>query len=339
MNEAAEYAAVRGGGAGLIDLSARGLIELSGTEVVTFLNGLVTNDVKALADGAWMTAVFPNVQGRLIAAVRILRDGDSFFVDTDANTHLRVLQNLQRFTLAGDFHVRDRAEETTLISVQGAGAARCVEAVLGGAAAHVERGRVIKLAEAGPQSLIIRATHTAEDGFDLFVSTAEAQAIWEQLTNAGARRVGQEALEVLRVEAGLSRYGTDVDETTVVLEAGLDDAVSYTKGCYLGQEIIARIHWRGHVARRLAGVIVEDGGATVAASGARVRSTEGRELARVTSSIFSPRLERTIALGLVKYDFLTPGTVVNVVEEGGEPRAAIIAELPFVRGSWYAKEA
>ncbi|MEJ7616772.1 MAG: glycine cleavage T C-terminal barrel domain-containing protein [Pyrinomonadaceae bacterium] len=332
---AAEYAAVRGGGAGLIDFSVRGLIELSGTEVVTFLNGLVTNDVKALADGAWMAAAFPNVQGRLVAAVRILRDGDSFFIDTDVSTHLRVLQNLQRFTLAGDFRVRDCAEETTLISVQGAKAARCVAAVLGSAAAQVERSQVVR---AEPQLLIIRATHTAEDGFDLFVPIAQAQRICEQLMGAGARRVGQEALEILRIEAGLPRYGTDVDETTVVLEAGLEEAVSYTKGCYLGQEIIARIHWRGHVARRLAGLIIEDG-ATVVARGARVRSTDGRELARVTSSVFSPQLGKTIALGLVKYDFLTPGTIVNVVEEGQEPRPAAVAALPFVRGSWYAKEA
>lgn len=335
---AGEYQAVRGGAAGLIDFSSHGLIELSGTEVVTFLNGLITNDVKALSHGAWMLAAFPNVQGRLIAAVRVLRDEDHFFVATDAFTHARVLQNLQRFTLAGDFRVRDLTEETALISVQGAASAQCVEGVLGGEAARVNRNRVIGVNRADKQLLIIRANHTAEDGFDLFVPLSEAQAIWEQLVNAGAHPVGQEALEILRVEAGLPRYGVDVDETTVVLEAGLDEAVSYTKGCYLGQEIIARIHWRGHVARRLAGIALDEGGSPIS-QGARVKSTEGKELARITSSVYSPQLKKVIALGLIKYDFLQAGTAITVASEDEQPRSGVVAELPFVRGSWYAPEA
>jgi folate-binding protein YgfZ len=330
----AEYDAVRGaGGAGLIDLSARGRVVVSGAEAVQFLNGLVTNDVKALADGAWMPAAFPNVQGRLLALARVARRGDSFHFDTEPATHAAVYKSLERFTLAGDFRVRDVTEETATLSVQGAGAEGIVGAAFGAEAARLERGRVADARADGAGGFLIRATHTAEDGFDLFCGAADAEKFWETLAAAGARPVGFEALEVLRVEAGVARYGVDVDETNVVLEAVPAEAVSFTKGCYVGQEIIARIHWRGHVAKRLTGMLLASN--EPAPPGSRVRAA-GREVGRVTSSALSPRLGRAIALGVVKYDFLAPGTEVEVVEGEGEGAsvAARVAELPLVRGSW-----
>ncbi|MDT7602965.1 MAG: hypothetical protein QOF61_962, partial [Acidobacteriota bacterium] len=136
---AAEYEAVRGDGAGLIDSSARGRIEVSGREAVQFLNGLITNDVKTLAPGASMLAAFPNPQGRLLAFARVVRRGDdeTFLFDTEPATHATVLKNLERFTLAGDFKVRDLTGETIALSVQGARAAEIVRAVLGEDAAQV----------------------------------------------------------------------------------------------------------------------------------------------------------------------------------------------------------
>jgi glycine cleavage system T protein len=335
---AAEYALVRGGvGAGLIDLSSRGRIEVGGAEAVQFLNGLITNDVKALETGAWMRAAFPNVQGRLIAEARILKPGDDRFVfDTEAATRERVLKTLERFTLAGDFRVKDLTAETALISVQGAGAAEIIRAALdSAAAAGVERGRV-HVAQWRNQPLqVIRATWTAEDGFDLFVDKAEAISLWDALMAAGARPVGFAALDILRIEAGFARYGLDVDETNVVLEAAPDDAVSFTKGCYIGQEIIARIHWRGHVAKKLTGLSFDEQGETK--SGDKISDMEGKEIGRLTSVTFSPQLNRLVALAYVKYDYLAPGTRVRVrSDETG--LAAHVAELPHVRGSWYTTE-
>jgi len=139
---AEEYAAVRVGGCGLIDFSVRGRIEVSGTEAVQFLNGLITNDVKALAENAWMRAAFPNVQGRLIAEVRVLKLGaDRFLFDTDAATHERVLKTLERFTLAGDFHVKDLTDELAQVSLQGARATHALRASVGDDATRVEPGR------------------------------------------------------------------------------------------------------------------------------------------------------------------------------------------------------
>jgi folate-binding protein YgfZ len=331
---AAEYRAVRDGdGAGLIDLSSRGRIEVAGSEAVQFLNGLITNDVKALEEGAWMRAAFPNVQGRLIAEARVLRLAvDKFLFDTEAASRAPVLKTLERFTLAGDFRVADLTCEIALLSVQGAHAASIIAATLGDDTAHVERGR-ISSAQWNDQPLYaIRATVTAEDGFELFVKASGAASLWDALTKAGARAVGFDALEVLRIEAGVARYGVDVDETNVVLEAVADDAVSFTKGCYIGQEIIARIHWRGHVAKKLTGIVFDE--SVDAKRDDKIRALDGREIGRLTSLAFSPRMGRTVALGYVKYDYLAPGTKVKVLS-GENEFTAIVSELPHVRGSWY----
>ncbi|HVF26794.1 MAG TPA: aminomethyltransferase family protein [Pyrinomonadaceae bacterium] len=329
----AEYAAVRDGGAGLIDLSSRGRVEVSGAEAVQFLNGLITNDVKALEDNSWMPAAFPNVQGRLLASVRVVRRGDSFLFDTEPATHASVLKNLERFTLAGDFRVRDVTHETACLSVQGKDAAHVVVATLGEAAASIPQRKALGLSWQGADVTVMRATHTAEDGFDVIVGANEAPRLWEALMEAGARPVGFAALEILRVEAGVPHYGVDMNETNVVLEAALDEAVSYTKGCYIGQEIIARIHWRGHVAKRLTGLILDEDEATQVPLGSKIKTPDGKEIGRVTSLTFSPRLKHEVALGYVKYDYLTPGTDVLIITEDGE-RAARVAEVPMVRGSW-----
>ncbi|MDT5121685.1 MAG: hypothetical protein QOC96_1167 [Acidobacteriota bacterium] len=330
---ASEYAIVRDGGAGLIDLSSRGRIEVAGSEAVQFLNGLITNDVKALAENTWMHAAFPNVQGRLIAEVRVLRlAGDKFLFDTEAVTHERVLKTLERFTLAGDFRVTDLTDETALISLQGARASQIINTTLGEEAAQVERGQVGAVRWNDQLLHLIRTTHTSEDGFDLFVSAADAVLLWDALTESGARAVGFDALDILRIEAGVARYNVDMDETNVVLEAVSDDAVSFTKGCYIGQEIIARIHWRGHVAKKLAGLVFDETGE--AKRDDKIRTPEGKEIGRLTSIAFSPRLNRMIALGLVKYDYLAPETQVRVVSNDAE-LAAHVTALPHVRGSWY----
>jgi folate-binding protein YgfZ len=335
-----EYAAVREGGAGFIDLSSRGRLLVSGAEAVQFLNGLITNDVKTLEQNRWMPAAFPNVQGRLIASVRVIHCQafrvpalagtfvDGFLIDTEPTTHEAVLKTLNRFTLAGDFRVTDLSDDTALISIQGAKAVEIASRVLGGATAASEDSAVSIIQWDNEQVTIIRATHTAEDGLDLFVGANQASPLWDALRTAGARPVGFEAWEILRIEAGEPRHGIDMDESTVVTEANLDDAVSYTKGCYLGQEIIARIKYRGHVAKKLTGLMF--GRAVRVESGARIKSADQKEIGRITSVTLSPHLGRTIALGYVKYDHLAPGTNVKVVSGDHECQAEVI-ELPFVR--------
>jgi tRNA-modifying protein YgfZ len=298
-----DYESVREGGAGLIDLSAlRGRIRVTGSEAVMFLNGLITNDIKAAVENEWLPAVFPNVQGRLIGAVRIVRDDKSFLIDTENASHDAILKTISRFTLAGDFRVADVTTETALLTVQGRRAGEIIRNI---------------------NHPTIHATHTGEEGFDL---VGDVSSLKEQLINAGAQPVSSDVFEILRIEAGIPRHSIDMDETNVVLETNLDDAISYTKGCYLGQEIIVRIKHRGHVAKKLTGLKLD---APVEA-GATVQSAEGKEIGKITSTTFSPKLETTIALGYVRYEYLPAGTSVKVGDVTGT-----VTDLPFIRGSWY----
>lgn len=324
-----DYSVVRDGGAGLIDLSSRGRIRVSGSEATMFLNGLITNDVKTLAENRWMPAAFPTVQGRLIGAVRIARGKDSFLIDTDAESHEAVLKTISRFTLAGDFHVRDVTSETLLLSIQGKRAVEVVENVFATSVSDLPRNGLVELEWQNTPVTIIRATHTAEDGFDVVIDSVHSTAVREALVKAGAQPVGEDTFETLRVEAGIARFGRDMDETNVVTETNLDDAVSYTKGCYVGQEIIVRIKHRGHVAKKLTGLRLETDGKIE--PGTLIKSTDGAEIGKVTSTTFSPKLGNTIALGYVRYEYLAADTNV-MVDEG---IAATVTELPFVRGSWY----
>lgn len=347
-----EYASVREGGVGVIDLSPRGRMLVRGTEAIQFLNGLITNDMKTLAENSWMPAAFPNVQGRLIASVRVIRLPDkesdqtslaelpprgaqenispTFLIDTEPATHERVLKTIERFTLAGDFRVRDVTAETALLRVQGKKSASIVRSVLGEEAAGLAAPGALQMTWQERDVAIIRATHTGEDGFDLILNAGEIISLWDALRAAGARPVGYDAFEILRIEAGLPRYGIDMDETNVVTEAALDDAVSYTKGCYVGQEIIARIKYRGHVAKKLSGIKFNQPGKVE--PGAVIKSMDNKEIGRVTSSTYSPHLGHTVALGYLKYDYLTPDTSVKVLA-GDKELLAQVTELPFVRGT------
>jgi folate-binding protein YgfZ len=304
------YEAVRDGGAGLIELSDRGRIRVSGSEATMFLNGLVTNDVKSLAENRWMPAVFPTVQGRLIGAVRIARVKDGFLIDTERASHDAVLKTISRFTLAGDFKVADITDGSTIFSLQGKRAAEVVTKVCETSVADLPRNGVSE----HEGVTIIRATHTSEDGFDLVFDSTRAGEFRQALLDAGATPMDEETFEILRIEAGIARFGRDMDETNVIPETNLDDAVSYTKGCYVGQEIIVRIKHRGHPAKKLVGLKLE-------------RPVEAGEI--ITSAAVSPRLG-SIGLGYVRYEFVEPGTNVLIDDVN-----ATVAELPFIRGSWY----
>jgi len=325
-----EYAAVRDGGAGLIDLSAsRGRIRVSGSEATMFLNGLVTNDMKALGENRWMPAAFANVQGRLIGAVRIVRGKDpAFLIDTDAASREGVLKTISRFTLAGDFRVLDLTDEMAEVTVQGKRAAEIVEKVFETQVTDLPRNGVVETKWHDVPVMIFRATHTAEDGFDVVIDSGQLNALQQAIVNAGAQPISEDVAEILRVEAGIALYGRDMDETNVVPETNLDDAVSYTKGCYVGQEIVVRIKHRGHVAKKFAGLRLET--VRQIAAGTTIKSMDNQEIGRVTSAVVSPALGETIALGYVRYEHLAPGT--KVVIDG---MAATVTELPFIRGSWY----
>lgn len=274
----------------------RGLIEVSGKEAVRFLNGLVTNDVSKLADGAQMAAAFPNAQGRLLALARVLRRGDKFLFETDAVTGEKIFQNLFRFTYAGDFFVANLSHEYVYFSLFG----KNIPPI------------------SGENTIVF----DGKSSVDYFVSPETVESFESNLS--GGIEASAALYEVLRVENGTPLYGVDMDETTIVLETGLDEAVSFTKGCYIGQEIIARIHFRGHVAKRLTGLIFDDTGAVVNPND-ELKSADGKNAGRITSVTYSPTLEKTVALAYVRYDYLAAGTALKV-----DDFTARVKDLPFV---------
>lgn len=314
-NSLSEYQTVRENGIGFFE-QKRGLVEVSGSEAVMFLNGLITNDAAKLESNRSMLAAFPNAQGRLLAVARVLRFDDKFLFETEAATHEKVLKNLERFTLAGDFKVKDLTEEFSCFSVRGKEFSNFKYKI-------PTEDEVIGAGFDGKNGFIIRAFRAS--GFDVFVPNNQAESFARELKNLGAVEIGEEAREVLRVESGIPLYGVDMDETSVVLETGLDEAVSFNKGCYIGQEIIARIHFRGHVAKKLTGLIFEDENAR-AKPNDELKSSDGKNAGRITSVAFSPTLEKTIALAYVRYDYLAEGTQLKINDS-----AAQVKDLPFVR--------
>ena len=327
-----DYAAVREGGTGLIDLSSRGRILVRGSDATAFLNGLVTNDVKNLAVNSWIPAAFANVQGRLLAAIRIIHRPDGFLIDTEEATHERVFKLLERFSLAGDFRVQDVSDEIGALSLQGRDAVNTMRRTFGREAAdELERGQVFRTSQGYD---VFPATHTAEEGFDIFLPDKDAGDWRKDLVDGGAAiGVEDSTREILRIEAGIPRYGIDMDENTVVTETNLDDAVSFTKGCYTGQEIIIRIKHRGHVAKKLTGIITP--GEAVELDELTVYAEDGTEAGRVTSWVISPHLNCTAAMAYMKFDYLKGETPIQVKSSGRMVKGIVCYDLPLVRGSWY----
>ncbi len=291
------YNKIRAGGTGIYE-QPRGLIAVWGKEAVQFLDGLVSNNVKALADGDQMLAAFPNAQGRLLAVVRVLRRDDRFFFETEEATRERVFQNLFRFTFAGDFFVDDLSESYRFIDVVNHGSS----------------------APLSPLSFTGRGFET------IAIPTDKWPGLHNSLTESGYLEINDELYETLRIESGISKYGVDMDETTIVPELGIEGLISYNKGCYIGQEIIARIHFRGHVAKSLTGLVSEPGAAeTGFLAGNEIHTQEGKNAGRITSTTFSPKLGRRIALAYVRYEHLAEGTKLM---ERDQP--AMVTELPFI---------
>ena len=301
------YHFIRAGGAGFYE-QKRALIAVWGKEAVQFLNGMVTNDVSNLEDGGQMLAAFPNAQGRLLAVVRILKHGDRFLFETEETTHEKLYSDLFRFTFAGDFFVEDLSKNFTYFEVFGP-----KKDVYNPQVGEKFNGAYAYESPAGAAYFV---PNTLAGGFRSFLSDEN-----------GCREMSSEVYETLRIESGIPRYGIDMDETTIVPELGLEGLISYNKGCYVGQEIIARIHFRGHVAKRLAGLVVLEplGGLTPDDSNLTLNTSDGKNAGRITSTAYSPKLERTIALGYVRYDYLAAGTELKISDT-----SAVVTPLPFV---------
>jgi aminomethyltransferase len=270
-----------------------------------------------LEEGGQMLAAFPDAKGRLIAVVRVLRQGERYLFETEAATREAVYQNLFRFTFAGNFFVEDLSDSFLYFEIFGPREdvyhPEVGERFAGGIAFELPYGAGYFI----PNDL-------AGDFHD-FLTMKEQN---------DCQQVDDELYETLRIESGIPKYGVDMDETTVVPELGLDGLVSYNKGCYIGQEIIARIHFRGHVAKQLTGLLLSsapyEGGVAEGRGGSLVgselASADGKPAGKITSVTYSPQLKKTISLAYARYDYLAPGTELLACD-----MKAVVTALPFIK--------
>lgn len=311
-----------------MDRSDRGRIVVSGADRASYLQGLVTNDVVALKPGEGCYAAYLTPQGRMIADLFVYELGDVMLLTVPRQQKDGVMAKLDQFVFSEDVQIGDVTDSFFAIAIVGPEAARIVGGLIGRPAGEIgalpEHGNR-RGTFGGGAAIVTRVTDTGEAGYDVYVEQPQADALRRALADAGVPAADAETAEAIRIEAGVPKFNVDMNAETIPLEAGIEPrAISLSKGCYVGQEVIIRVLHRGHgrVARKLVGLALE--GAFAPASGADV-TVEGRVIGHVTSSTRSPALERAIALAYLHRDFLAPGTAVSVA---GHP--AVVTALPFV---------
>ena len=326
----AEYRAVRTA-AGFCDRSVSEVVEVTGRDRVSFLQGMLSNDVKALVPGQGCLAAFLDAHGKVQALLTVLVLEDRLLLTLGSGLAAKTLQTLDKYLISEKAYFKDVSAETMLFMVAGPNTAAVVERLTGEPPlstpwAHAER-------KAGDVAIrvVTGSGETGESEAWLYVPASAGEQVWRATLDAGKpvglRPVGVTALDVLRVEAGVPWYGHDVDETVLLPEIPSEPYVSYTKGCYIGQEIVARIKYRGHVNRALTGLTFD--GDRVPRPGAVIEA-DGKDAGRVTSAVHSFALDRPIALGFVRREHLEPGTAVTV-KDNDLTLAARITALPFYR--------
>lgn len=314
----AEYAALRTGAA-VIDLGFRTIVRATGEDRVGFLQGMLTNDIAGLRPGGGCAALLLTIQGRVTADLRIVALADALLLDVDVRAREEFVAALDKLIIADDVMLEDPAEPIALLGVEGPGAGGLVPDAAGlGAWQHREA------TIAGVSVRVQQASEVRGAGFVVHVSARDAARVWDALVEAGGRPVGMEALEGRRVEVGVPRIGIDMDASTLALEVPVDEAISQTKGCYLGQEVVARGTARGHVNRRLVGLRLE--GPVPPPGAALVR--DGKEVGRLTSVARSLGSDGHVALGFVRREHWEPGTELRVAS-GHAVTLARVADFPL----------
>ena len=301
----------------VVDRSPARLVELVGADRQRFANAYLTCEVKGLAPGTGAYGFLTSAQGRILSDAVVLALDDSLWMEVGPGQEEAIAGHLKKYILADRVEVRPLADMLP-VSLIGPGVIPILGAgLLEEAWAHTHHtvlGTDVRLQRGGP-SVPWDST--------LWVAASEAPSLMEKLEQEGARRAGFDALEVLRVEKGLPRFGRDYGPENFPQETGLEEAVSYTKGCYLGQEVVARIHYRGGVQKVLRGLIFE--GERAPAPGTALLA-EGREAGTVGSVVRSPGLDRMVGLAILHRRAAAPGTRLEVAGGG----TAEVRELPLV---------
>ena len=297
---------------GLVDRAGRGRLALTGPDAKTFLHGQVTQDIESLTEGRGAYAAFLTHKGKMLGDLRVLDLGDELLLDTERVALQELFNMIRRYKLGRDVELHKRTLQLSLLSLIGPKARTVANAHDLGEAEHDNTPATI----AGhPVTLV-----ATDVGVDVFCDANDTDAVREALAASGAEPVPEEAAEALRIEHGRPRYGTDVDENVIPQEAGLNErAVSFTKGCYVGQETVARLHYRGKPNRHLRGLRLSG----PAHTGETLHKGD-KQVGRLGSIAVSPA-NGPIALALVRREAI-PGDTLTIGE--GNTTAEVV-ELPF----------
>jgi folate-binding protein YgfZ len=326
---AAEYNALRDA-AGVMDLSFRSRLCVLGADRQRFLNGQVTNNVKDLQPGQGCYAALVNSKGKMESDLNIFCLENELLLDFEPGLSERVAARLEKYIIADDVQIVDVAPLYGLISVQGPGAGAIARSALPQTSIPEAIYQTTSYQDERLGEIYL-ANHPrmGSSGYDLFVPAdrlLDAMRLFTETAGQhGGRLCGWQAFEMARIESGIPRFGVDIDETNLAPEAGIESrAISYTKGCYIGQEVIARIRTYGQVAKRLCRLEID--GEELPRRGDKL-FREGKESGYVTSAVFSPALKMNIALGYVRRECNAPGIELEIGREGGAALRATIMEV------------
>ena len=331
-------------GAAFIDLSTRGRIVLTGAERASYLQGLLTNDVAALAPGEGCYSAWLTPQGRMMADMAVVNLGDELLLDVDPSVTETLVDRLRELVFTEDVTVEDRTATWRTLAVHGPESARIVADLVRPAGDGTPPG-ADALAR-GPEYrqwsgrfgnapvAAVRSDEIGEVGFLLYAEPAAARPLADALAGAGAAPLDAETFALLRLEAGRPAFPADMDERTIPLEAGIESrAISQTKGCYVGQEVIVRILHRGQgrVARRLVGLVLGEGNPPPGAGAVLFTADrpDAEPVGEVTTARRSPALGRAIALGYVRRELTEPGTGL-VAAHDDRRLPAVVTARPFL---------
>jgi folate-binding protein YgfZ len=325
LSEADRATAVRTG-AGIFQLSGRGLIEVSGGDRVRWLDGMLSNDVTSLQAGGEHSGCYATTltaKGRIVADMHVLVRGETFWLETDAAAVTGLLEHFERHLIADDVELRDIGSSVDRLAVEGPLAGQLLERAAGAALDLADDCcKVIRIGEA--EVVTARYGWSGEVGFQLLVPAGSGEAVAGEIEAAGSESIsmfmGEKALEVLRIEAGIPRFGAEIDETVLPAEARLGRAVARSKGCYVGQEVVARMEAAGRVSHLLVGLVMGEG--PIPEPGSEI-TADGKRVGEVTSSCRSA-LAGSIALGFVRAAHSATGTELCAGD-----RPVRVAALPF----------
>ena len=313
-------------GAGVVDRSMLGKVTVTGRDRAAFLQGMLSNDVKALQPGQGCPAAFLDAHGKVVSLLTVYALEDRILLELPAGSTDTFLQTIDKFLISEKAEFESSDDAYAILALQGPKTGELLARVSGtpldlAPYAHAE------ISIGGAAVRVMRRSEAVTTGFHCWVAPEQAAAVWKALREGGALPVGADAAEVLRLEAGIPMYGVDVDDRVILPETRLDALVSYTKGCYIGQETVARVKYRGHINRGLSGLVLD--GDAVPSPG-DVILAEDTEVGRVTSAARSITLGKPIALGYVRREHFEPGSVVSV-RSGDSLASARVSDLPLVK--------